>query len=363
MYTRRMRPGVDFYRLIWPAQALRNRGHDVQIIYPKQRAASLSATRDANDKIIDVKIPHDADVIVLQRITHRYLIDAIKIMRERYRVGVVIDIDDDLAAISPSNPAFRAMHPVHGVSKDHNWNNAYLACAAASWVQVSTPALLQRYAPHGRGSVVYNCVPEWYLQVPHEDSTTIGWGGSVHSHPDDLHVVGVGVSAVLSDSVRYRAVGPVAGVRDALRLPYEPESTGPLPLVGQKSDPEAACPPFTSTSWQEGLASLGVGIAPLADTRFNAGKSWLKVLEYSALGVPWVASPRAEYSDFHRRTGVGALAAKPRQWTSRLRQLTSDHDLRRDMSQRCRAAAAEWTIERNADRWLDVWRSAYHVER
>lgn len=349
--------GCGYYRLIWPAQALRQRGHDIQIVWPKQRAASLAATMNASGEMIDVRVPPDADVIVMQRITHRHLVTAINLIR-RKGIAVVIDIDDDLACINPNNPAFSAMHPVFGHNKDHNWQNTHLACEAASWVQVSTPALLERYAPHGRGTVVYNCVPQRYLEIPRADSTTIGWGGSVHSHPDDLHVVGVGVSAVLTESVQYRAIGPVAGVQDALRLPYEPESTGPLPLVGARETDES-CPAFRS--WQEGLASLGVGIAPLADTRFNRGKSWLKVLEYSALGVPWVASPRAEYTRLHNE-GAGLLAAKPKQWTQQLRRLTTDTSLRHEMSAAGREVAARWTIEGRADEWWTAWSAAYDVE-
>lgn len=340
--------GCGNHRIIWPAEALQRVGHDITIVRPKERANSLSATMNVDGtRLIDVKIPEDADVIVLQRITHKYLVEAIALMRQRYGVAVVVDIDDDLAVINPNNPAFTAMHPVYGVSPNHNWNNAALACAAATWVQVSTPALLPHYAPHDRGTVVYNCIPKRYLSIPHEDSTTIGWAGSVHSHPGDLDVVGIGVSGVLSDTVRYRAVGPVPGVQEALRLPYEPESTGPVNGV---------------TEWPQAIARLGIGIAPLADTRFNRGKSWLKPLEYSALGVPWVASPRAEYQRLHD-LGAGLLANKPKQWLTQLRKLTTDSILRTEMSQWGRELAANWTIEGNAEKWFEVWHSAYDYER
>lgn len=339
--------GCGNHRLIWPAQVLQRLGHDITIVLPKQRHNSLSATMNRDGtKIIDVTIPEDANVIVLQRITHKHLIQSIKLIREKYGVAVVIDIDDDLAAINPNNPAFAAMHPVFGVHPDHNWINAELACNAATWVQVSTPALLPTYARHGRGTVVYNCIPRRYLNIPHEDSTTIGWAGSTHSHPGDLDVVGIGVSSVLNNTVKYRSVGPVDGVKDALRLPYEPESTGPLNGV---------------TEWPRGIASIGVGIAPLADTRFNRGKSWLKPLEYSALGVPWVGSPRAEYQRFHDM-GAGLLANKPKHWASQLRKLTTSATLRDELSKCGRELAARWTVEGNAEKWLEVWTAAYEFE-
>jgi hypothetical protein len=337
--------GCGYYRMIWPAEALRHAGHDIEIIRPKDRAAAFGGHLDNAGKLIYVDVPNDADVIVLQRITHHYLIDAIHLLRER-GIAVVIDMDDDLAVINPSNPAFDAMHPTYGVNKDHSWINAQRACEAASWVTVSTPSLLTRYAPHGRGNVVFNCVPKRYLDVPRVDSTVIGWGGSVHSHPDDLHVVGCGVSQVISDTVPFRVVGPIDDVRSALRLPTEPDATGPLKIL---------------RDWPRGVATLGVGIAPLTDTKFNAGKSWLKPLEYSALGVPWVASPRAEYSRLHN-LGAGMLAAKPKHWTSKLRQLTTDSVLRAELSQRGRELATQWTIEGHAWRYMEAWTSAYDTE-
>ncbi len=338
--------GCGYYRLIWPAEHLRALGHDVAVVSPKQRGSHLKASTNAAGEIVDVLYPPDADVIVLQRITHAKLIEAVSVMRRR-GVAVVIDMDDDLAAIHPNNPAFRAMHPVHGINPDHNWQNTQRACEAATWVTVSTPALQKRYAPHGRGTVLVNCVPEAYLKLPHEDSNVVGWGGSVHSHPNDLQTVGPAIASLVREGVRFRIVGPPNGARAALGLDREPESTGPRDI---------------HTEWMPALAELGVGIAPLEDTRFNAGKSWLKPLEYAAVGVVPVMSPRAEYRAFHA-LGVGLLASKPRQWMTHVRALVSDSSMRRDMSQAARAVASRFTIERNAHTWWQVWEEASRVER
>lgn len=336
--------GCGYYRLIWPAQALIEQGCDINIVMPKQRNSSLRGILDQDGELVGVRIPSDADVVVFQRITHRHLVNAVKHIRKQ-GVAVVIDIDDDLSAIHPANPAFLAMHPTNGVSKDHNWRNTQLACEAATMVQVSTDALLPRYAPHGRGGVVRNCVPSRYLDIPHTDSTVIGWGGSVHSHPDDLQTVGVGIERVMDEGT-FRVVGPGTNVQKVLRLSREPESTGVREMHEE---------------WPAALADLGIGIAPLADTRFNMGKSWLKPLEYSATGVPWVASPRAEYRRLHEM-GVGLLADKPKHWASQLRKLIREPQLRADMSAQGRELAAKMTIESNAWRWWELWSRAYELE-
>lgn len=337
--------GCGYYRMIWPSEVLRASGHDVTIVRPKDRKDSFKGALDTQGKLIDVYVPPDADVIVLQRITHRYLIEAIKILRKK-GISVVMDIDDDLAAINPANPAFAAMHPTFGINSDHSWQNTQLACEASTYVITSTENLLSRYAPHGRGQVIHNYIPERYLTTRHEDSDVIGWGGSVHSHPDDLQVVGAGISQVTSAAKPFHVIGSGEGVRDALRLDHDPVSSGAREILHE---------------WPAGLTTLGIGVAPLADTRFNASKSWLKPLEYTALGVPWVASPRVEYQRLHK-LGVGLLAGKPRQWASQLRKLSQDKALRVDMSQRGREIAREFTIEKNAWRWIEAWDIAHKID-
>lgn len=336
--------GCGLHRLIWAALCLKSREYDVRIISPQRRATFLRGALNVSGKMVDVHVPPDADVIVLQRITHRHLVDAIPLI-QRKGIAVVIDMDDDLAAIDPRNPAFAAMHPKNAVSPDHSWHFAQLACEAASYVTVSTPELLMRYAPHNRGEVLFNCIPERYLKMEHTDSTTIGWAGSVHSHPDDLQATGTAISQVTSPSNPFHVVGPPDGVRSALSLAYDPTGTGPL-------DPQKG--------WPIGVNSLGIGIAPLATSKFNRSKSWLKPLEYAALGVPCVMSDLPEYARLNQ-LGVGRLARKPKQWVRYLRELLEDRNARDTLARRGREVAAGWTIEGNAEKWWGAWEAARKI--
>lgn len=333
--------GCGYYRLIWPARALRERGHDVVVVMPRDRGDSIQGVI-RGDQLVDVHHPPDADVMVLQRVTHRHIVEGVKILRDK-GVTVVVDIDDDLATIHPTNPAFIAMHPQHGRTGDHSWQNTQRACENATHVTVSTSALLTRYASHGRSTVLRNCVPARYLSVPHTDSTVIGWGGSTHSHPDDLQMMGTAITQLTRDGHTFRVVGPLAGVRSALHLDAEPSFTGSVDLL---------------SAWPETLGQLGIGVAPLADSRFNESKSHLKPLELAALGVPCVMSPRAEYRRLHE-LGVGLLAERPREWLRVLRRLVGSAELRSELSERGRDVAREWTIEGNAERWLAAWSTAY----
>jgi hypothetical protein len=225
----------------------------------------------------------------------------------------------------------------------------------ATLVTVSTPALLPIYAPHGRGVVLPNRVPAGFLDIPHLDSPVLGWPGSTHSHPTDLQVVGPAVARLLREGHTYRHVGTSEGVpqlgvpsiREALQLDADPPSTGNV----------------DHPDWPFQVATIGVGLAPLNDTIFNSSKSWLKPLEMCATGVPWVASPRAEYVRLHKAHQVGVLADSPRVWYRELKRLASSQALRLEQSQAGRAAGAANTVEGHAWRWLEAWEDASRAAR
>lgn len=338
--------GCGFYRMIGPAMALRAQGHDVRVKMPSDREGIGGEFDSRTGRLVSVQIPPDADVIVMQRVSLQNLVEAVPLIQAR-GVAVVIDMDDDLTKIDPSNPAFAALHPKTGRDRRHTWSNAEIATRQATAVTVSTPALLPVYAPHGRGVVLSNRIPAPYLGIDHHDSATFGWAGSTHSHPFDLQQVGPAVARLVRAGYQYHGIGPAIGLRQALGLETDPECTGDVALE----------------DWPLRVAELGIGIAPLADTGFNRAKSGLKVLEMMACGVPWVASPRVEYKALHDRHKVGLLADNPKDWYKLIKRLADNEQLRLDMSAAGRAAAATETIEGNAWRWLEVWQDAMNTAR
>lgn len=362
--------GCGHHRVIWPATVLQQDGIDISIIRQFDRKVRMFF--DGDGKINNVDIPEDIDVVVFQRPTDQRVAQAVRYLREVRGVAVVIDVDDDLSAIHPSNPAFtyldpnRAKHEVqaalrsgelklesadraYGFLKNkytHSWHNLSEACKHASVVTVSTPGLLKRYAAHGRGVVVSNFAPDHYLNVEHEDSNKIGWGAALHSHPNDPPAVGNALARVVSEGATFATIGDSKGVGTAFGLREEPPGGD-----------------VTLEEWPTALTKIGIGIAPLADTLFNSRKSWLKPLEMSAVGVPWIASPRAEYAKLHKNYGAGLLAEKPRDWYRALRSLLDDPEHRMDLSAVGREAADNLRLSANAWRYAEAWEQALTYER
>lgn len=329
--------GCGAFRMRWPGETCAAAGHDVSVVEPKDRKLRVVMEGDTVKDVLDV----DADVVVLQRVTHAYMAQAVAVMRAK-GVTVVVDVDDDLSSIHPSNPAWAVHRPGAGL---HSWHNVALACRNASLVTVSTPALLDVYARHGRGHVLHNYLPDYYYGLPRVDSDVVGWPGSYHSHPNDPESLGGAVARLVDEGAEFVMRG---------------DSTGAGRAFGLAADPLGGGVPIEE--WPAAVASLGVGIAPLADTKFNASKSWLKPAELSACGVPWVASPRAEYRRLHAM-GAGVLADRPRVWYRELKRLRESAALRQEMSEAGRTVAERLRLRDNAWRWQEAWARAYELQQ
>ena len=336
--------GCGHYRMIMPYEQVKKQfacDMDVEIIYPSERI-NLSA-KIQGDTVIDVEIPDDADVVVMQRVTHDYLAQAIPIIRKK-GVAVVIDMDDDLTRINPKNPAYWHFHPANPTP--HNWVNAQRACSDATWVTVTTPALAERYGHEGRTSILKNYVPAWYLDVQHHDSTLVGYAGSLHSHPDDVPLIANAANRLQQMGQEFHIVSSHDGMMSALNLIRPPIGPGAL----------------DQARWPFELSKIGIGLAPLADTEFNRAKSWLKMLEMAAVGVPCIGSPRADYSLLHNM-GVGLLVEKQKDWIRKIQLLQREDAMRLDLAAQGREAVSRLTYEKKAYEWAGTILAAYEFER
>lgn len=343
--------GCGYYRLIWAAEYLQTQGHDVEIQYPTDKDIGLeihfrgNVADDPDAEIIDVKVPGDADVLVMQRLSHHWHSQVVKLLRAK-GVAMVIDMDDDLSSIHPDNKAFRNYHP-RNKATPYSWKNVEQACRDATLVTVSTKPLLNVYAKHGRGHVIDNFVPARYLGLKTDQDKVFGWPGTTESHPNDLQVCGNGVARLIADGYEFRVVGPVSKAQQNLRLKQEPPHVGKVSMF----------------NWPSEIAKLLVALAPLAPTQFNTSKSALKLREANSVGVPWVASPRSEYRRFHQASGGGILVDSPRDWYKGVRQLMDDSSLRQDLAGSGYEYMKSQTLEGNAWRFWEAWNRAYDYEK
>lgn len=337
--------GCGFYRLIAACRHLIAQGHDVDYVVhddPAERQMQALWWEDAAGRatVLDVLAP-DADVVVFQRPLQAKIPAQIPKLQAK-GVKVVVEVDDDFEHISSRNVSWGSVQP--HLSPGRNRVHLREACAHADLVTVSTPALAKVYAPHGRFVVVPNCVPEAYLNIRQEphDGLYVGWSGSTETHPDDLQVTGNGVARAISAARATMAVvGTGKGVKTALGLNEIPLASGWRTL----------------SDYPEAVAQFDVGIVPLELTPFNEAKSALKMMEMAAVGVPSIVSPTSDNLRMHE-LGLGMVARNPREWEGMTKRLLRDDGLRAEMAARGREVMHEYTVEKNAWRWLEAWAKA-----
>jgi glycosyltransferase involved in cell wall biosynthesis len=318
--------GVGSYRALWPAAVAKAAGVDVTVV-----RRSTSPRRMLDNDVVVVQVP----------LTAAQLTGMVWLQEQGVRV--VVEVDDDYSRIHPRNLARTAVDWEDDPGRAHEY--LAIACQRADWVTVSTERLAQVYGSHGRVSVVPNCVPARYLDAVHHQvapGPLVGWSGVVRNHPTDLQAMGDAVRR-LPDDVVLGIIGPDDGASKIIDEHRLAVKTGWLDL----------------DDYPAYLACFDVGVVPLARSLFNEAKSWLKGLEYSAVGVPFVATPTGPYRQLHRAVG-GWLADSPADWHHKLLELVTQPGLRAELAGRARLAAAAWTIEGNVHRWVEAWAAAIH---
>jgi hypothetical protein len=327
-----------FYRILEPARIAAAIGVDV-----RAKGEDLEVVADIDNHSQATKVHEfreDCDVLVLQRPLAQN-VHSIAVQAKAQGVRIVVELDDDLHAVHSRNsmaPAVDGRIPLH----HREWVTRTIALA--DLLIVSTPALT-RYAPE-RAVVVRNRLPEACLACAPATSPargSVGWTGALNVHPEDMQATQGAIGKLRR---QFTVVGSEVGVADALKIAPQRVTLG---SPWQDSIPDY---------WKIVPDHIGVGIAPLQASGFNEAKSALKVQEMSSLGIPFVASPTAEYRWYVAESGAGLIARTRAEWVAGLRTLLNDDDAYRAHRAAGLAWAEQHTMERHIGDWIHAWERA-----
>jgi glycosyltransferase involved in cell wall biosynthesis len=320
----RQREGGGYYRVGLPFEELERHGHETD-----WELATLGASADG------------ADVVVGQLIggSDRGITQAW--WRDMYRqAALVYELDDDPFEMERINP-------VHHFYTDPLAQDSISECMRiANLVTVSTDVLAERMSKINPNVVVLkNRIDESMLEIerPQRDRLTIGWAGG-DSHLRDIDSVAYGLKRVMdwNKDIDVHFVG--ADMRFLIKSPR----------------------PIRHTEWAVkttdyyNLIDFDIGIAPLVSTVFAETKSHIKALEYSALGIPVVASDAAPYRDFVIDGVTGFLVKHDHEWARRLGDLINDDAMRTEMGAKARELASQWTIQKGWQEWESAYKGIVH---
>ncbi|MDR3686456.1 MAG: glycosyltransferase family 4 protein [Coriobacteriia bacterium] len=314
--------GSTWYRCRVPGLALAARGHSVRL--------EPALTSDDVDW---------CDVLVIQRLWEPAILELVEQANEAGKM-TVFDIDDDYWCINPSNPAYE-FWAIPG-----RLEGLVSVIRACQQVTVSTAPLEQvvrRFTP--TTTILPNMLPPAYWPTEGKppktgDDLIIGWAGSP-THYEDLHDVARVLPQILDS---YPAVEVwLAGINPGYfdehpRLRY--------------------LKPVETEQYAHLLYEFDIAMAPLQGTRFNVAKSDLKLLEYSMIGLPFVASRVAPYENSLKHGETGLFARNPKDWLKHLSRLIEDPALRAHLATGARA----WAETRTSTGNVGLWEKAYGIE-
>lgn len=298
------------------------------------------------------------DVIVWHRVGIRDAggIDRLRDVARLTGARMVYDLDDHLLGMD-QHPEREAYQPMVAAVR--------ASVQAADRVWCSTPvlaSLVQPTAPMPVAVMPNVLDPDhWELEerplpvlAPMPGPLRLLYMGT-RTHEEDFALI-----ATVMDRLEMQAPGAfelhLIGVRG------NDEGAAPwLRVRGIPGHVGASYPAFVH--WLVRQTGFDLGIAPLVDNAFNAGKSPIKVLDYAALGIPAVASRVPAYSEL--RSGVDCFHADNtvEDWCQTLLALASDPDALHRVREGARARVTRDVFEAGCRRRLDDLSAVVHGTR
>ncbi|MDW5593519.1 glycosyltransferase [Conexibacter stalactiti] len=320
--------GNGFYRGIAPMMVLGLRGHRMTRLSTDERRPPLG-------QMTGIDVLH----------LHRYCDDRALALARAAKAGgaaVVWDNDDDMGSVPKDSNAYRKFG---GIQWQRRLTAMRRLFPLVDLVTSTNETLAGRLREAGaqRTDTVENYVPQQFLVERRrpQSGVTIGWiAGLEHQLDVERMPLREALSRLLDErpEVRVRTFG--------LKLGLNHEHSTNVDVV-----------PLLELTQE--ATSFDIGIAPLSDIPLNRARSNIKLKEYAAAGLPWLASPIGPYAGMGEQQG-GRLVPDDG-WYEALVRLVDKERERRKLAKRARKWVEGETLERNAQRWEQLLTDA--VER
>lgn len=320
--------GVSFYRCVMPMSVI----PDAMIGRPRFSVGEGIGIDDGGDGIFGFS------VVVLKLLKHKKYL---KWVQKAQALGqrIVVDVDDFFQGLHPANSAYSVTDPA--VNPVENREFMETITLMADTITVSTPFLRDHYAAkHPDVRLVRNSIlPSMFDQRKQADRPIIGWMGALAWRSEDLETLSGWLPKFIADNhLRFHHSGHIDGydyAADLIGIPRKGTSVqGMVPMSRLRK-----------------LFTMDIGLVPLNPIPFNHAKSGIKGLEYSAAGIPFVASDLPEYR-LLAADGIGQVAATDEEWVEAMNGLLSRRARVEAAESAREAVLARHTIASRAEEWL-----------
>jgi glycosyltransferase involved in cell wall biosynthesis len=339
--------GCAWYRMIVPLTAVDKHSPDCSVTW---RSGGMATMNNPPPPLALTDIDGH-DILVAQRVN---AYEGLGLWR-RWNTPwtrTVYENDDDVFNITRDNVQAYAAY-----EKGTETREAVLRyCDTASLVTTTTPHLGDYHRDLSPGvpvEVLPNYINDWVLNLPRDSPDRrlrVGWmGGS--SHVRDLEQAAGAVSRFIRREPEWDLYVSGTDYRRSFQVPDERSFY--VPWIHVTNEPQL----FYR------MIDYDIGICPLFDTQFARSKSPIKALEYSARGIPVIASDVEPYRRFvkHGETGFLIKQGQTHDWLSKLQLLAHDEDLRLKMGAAAKQLASQWTIEEHWPKWVNAYKMLFPV--
>ena len=307
------------YRAFQPMKAMLRRGH--QVVWPPDEIGAADPRRLAGCELVHVFRRSD-------RQTRQTLAELL-----RAGIPVTYDNDDDFTTA----PAVFENYRGEG---RRIFAETVKVARVARWFSTTNELLAQRYRAAGvkRVEVIANhLVPDALRSRHPHDGVVIGW---IAAREHRFDASALNIAGALRRVVEKHPHVRVECIGVDLRLAHRYRHTD---YVDFEQLPDR-------------VSRFDIGIAPLADIPFNRARSDIKLKEYAASGVPWLASPVRPYASLGPAQG-GKLVPDDG-WFEALDGLVSRPHERDTLGEAGRRWARGQTMEAIAGRWEELFENA-----
>jgi len=313
------------YRAELPMRALGDAGHRAEFYIWDQR-----------DEPPPFERLRQADVVHMWRLFRAPARQLARALRDA-GVAVVFDNDDDMTRVPKHSPAYREMKGAKDVVTEE-LSAMLRLCHLVTTTGGELAARLRRLG--GETRVVENYVETGFVRErrPGGDGVTIGWVAGAEHRGD------------LKELRLRRTLEALLGQQPHVSL----VSVG-LDL-GVQSDRYTHIDDVPFPELPDTLAGFDIGLAPIADVSFNRVRSNIKVKEYAAGSVPWLASPIGPYRGLGEEQG-GRLVPDYG-WQDALADLVTEAQARASLAEQAARWGQTQTVVGNVGAWEAVFAEA-----
>jgi glycosyltransferase involved in cell wall biosynthesis len=333
--------GCAWYRCYLPMQQLKKEKYETGMGIP-----GYSQEHGFGILIPGQQAIHGWDIVVLKLI----MIDRVASeMTEALAKGqkIVVDLDDHMEGLAKSNMAYTMTSPEK--NPNNNREHYLRIIENATALITSTPFLKDFYEKKHPGKPVYLVrngidLDRWKMRNDHSGHLpTYGWVGATPWRSNDLETLNPFFGEFIKNNhCRFHHSGSIVNATPVSKL---------LGVDKSIFTHEPMKPIFT---YPEMFRKIDVGIVPLNDLEFNHAKSFIKGLEYTAAGIPFIATGLPEYQ-YLADNGVGRVANNANEWLQHAEELLNPKTRKEERERNRQIVLEKFSMQARSADWEEVF--------